>query len=55
MWRLLVIGRSGGSWIDTGNRVGEGFLNGGMYGLGPRQAEYMPTSRVRLRILLVGM
>lgn len=38
---------------DAGHRVGEGFLNGGMYGLGPRQAEYMPTSRVRLRILLV--
>ena len=38
---------------DAGHRVGEGFLNGGMYGLGPRHAEYMPTSRVRLRILLV--
>jgi hypothetical protein len=38
---------------DSGHRVGEGFLNGGMYGFGARQAEYMPTSLVRLRIRLV--
>lgn len=34
-------------------RVGEGFLNGGMYGFGPRHADYVPTSLVRLRIRLV--
>ncbi len=38
---------------NAGHRVGEGFLNGGMYGFGPRQAEYMSTSLVRLRIRLV--
>jgi hypothetical protein len=38
---------------DAGHRVGEGFLNGGMYGFGPRQAQYTPTSLVRLRIRLV--
>jgi hypothetical protein len=38
---------------DAGHRVGEGFLNGGMYGLGPRRAQYTPTSLVRLRIRLV--
>jgi hypothetical protein len=38
---------------NAGHRVGEGFLNGGMYGLGPRQADYTPTSLVRLRIRLV--
>ena len=38
---------------DAGHRVGEGFLNGGMYGFGPRHAEYTPTSLVRLRIRLV--
>ena len=37
----------------AGHRVGEGFLNGGMYGFGPRNAEYTPTSLVRLRIRLV--
>jgi len=39
--------------FDTGHRIGEGFLNRGMYGFGPRQAEYTPTSLVRLRIRLV--
>jgi hypothetical protein len=38
---------------DAGHRVGEGFVNGGMYGLGPRHADYTPTSLVRLRIRLV--
>jgi hypothetical protein len=38
---------------DAGHRVGEGFLNGGMYGFGARQAEHTPTSLVRLRIRLV--
>jgi hypothetical protein len=38
---------------NAGRRVGEGFLNGGMYGSGPRQAKYTPTSLVRLRIRLV--
>jgi len=35
--------------FDAHHRVGEGFLNGGMYGFGPRQAHYLPTSLVRLR------
>jgi len=39
--------------FDAHHRVGEGFLNGGMYGFGPRQAHYLPTSLVRLRIRLV--
>jgi hypothetical protein len=38
---------------NAGHRVGEGFLNNGMYGLGPRHADYLPTSLVRLRIRLV--
>lgn len=38
---------------DAGRRVGEGFLNGGMYGFGARHADYTPTSLVRLRIRLV--
>jgi hypothetical protein len=38
---------------NAGHRVGEGFLNGGMYGFGTRQAEYMSTSLVRMRIRLV--
>jgi hypothetical protein len=37
---------------DAGHRVGEGFLNGGMYGTSARRAEYTPTSLVRLRIRL---
>jgi hypothetical protein len=38
---------------NAGHRVGEGFVNGGMYGFGPRRAQYTPTSLVRLRIRLV--
>ncbi|MCU7726303.1 hypothetical protein ODJ79_21450 [Actinoplanes sp. KI2] len=38
---------------NTGHRVGEGFLNGGIYGLGARQAEYMSTGLVKIRIRLV--
>ncbi len=38
---------------DAGHRVGEGFLNGGMYGFGPRRAQYTPTSLVRVRIRMV--
>jgi hypothetical protein len=38
---------------NAGHRVGEGFLNGGMYGFGTRRAEYMSTSLVRMRIRLV--
>jgi len=39
--------------FNAGHRVGEGFLNGGMYGFSTRQAEYMSTSLVRMRIRLV--
>jgi hypothetical protein len=39
--------------FNAGHRVGEGFVNGGMHGFGPRQAEYLPTSLVQMRIRLV--
>ncbi len=38
---------------NAGHRIGEGYLNGGMYGFGERHADYTPTSLVRLRIRLV--
>lgn len=49
---LALGGRHKGQF-DAGHRIGEGFLNGGMYGTGPRQAHYMVTSLVRITINLV--
>jgi hypothetical protein len=39
--------------FDAGHRIGEGYYNKGMYGVGPRQAEYVTTSLVRVRIKIV--
>jgi hypothetical protein len=39
--------------FDTGHRVGEGYFNSGMYGAGPRAAQYAETSYVKIRIKLV--
>ncbi|GAA0489173.1 hypothetical protein Ade02nite_73340 [Paractinoplanes deccanensis] len=39
--------------FDAGHRVGEGFFNNGMYGAGPRQAQYTAASLVRISIDLV--
>ncbi|HEX5204431.1 MAG TPA: hypothetical protein VFW27_31285, partial [Actinoplanes sp.] len=39
--------------FDAGHRVGEGFVNRGMGGAGPRQAQYMTTSVVRILIRVV--
>jgi hypothetical protein len=40
--------------FDAGHRIGRGYYNKGMYGAGPRQAEYGETSLVRVRIRLVA-
>lgn len=39
--------------FDAGHRVGEGYVNRGMFGAGPRQAQYAATSIVRIVIHLV--
>jgi hypothetical protein len=39
--------------FDAGHRVGEGFVNRNMGGLGPRDAQYSTTSVVRITIRLV--
>lgn len=39
--------------FDAGHRVGQGFHNKGMHGVGPRQAEYGETSIVKIVISLV--
>ena len=39
--------------FDAGHRVGEGYYNSGMYGVGPRDSRYAETSFVRIRIELV--
>jgi hypothetical protein len=39
--------------FDAGHRVGQGYYNKGMYGAGPRAAEYGETSLVRVRIQVV--
>jgi hypothetical protein len=41
------------SLFDAGHRVGQGYYNKGMYGVGPRQSEYSETSLVRVRIRVV--
>jgi len=42
------------STFDAGHRVGQGYYNKGMYGAGPREAEYGETSLVRVRIKVVA-
>ncbi|XVU27043.1 hypothetical protein ACQPZJ_08380 [Actinoplanes sp. CA-054009] len=37
---------------EAGHRVGHGYYNSGMFGFGPRQAEYATVSRVVIRIRL---
>ncbi|MBB4694636.1 hypothetical protein [Paractinoplanes abujensis] len=46
---LALTGRHRGGF-DAHHRVGEGFYNKGMYGAGPREAEYGATSLVLVRI-----
>jgi hypothetical protein len=41
------------SSFDAGHRVGQGYYNDGMYGVGPRNSRYAETSFVRVRIRLV--
>ncbi|WP_157437135.1 hypothetical protein [Actinoplanes subtropicus] len=38
--------------FDAGHRIGEGFVNTGMGGAGPRRAQYMTTSVVRILIAI---
>ncbi|WP_203821893.1 hypothetical protein [Paractinoplanes ferrugineus] len=38
--------------FDAGHAIGEGFVNAGMFGAGPRQAQYSVTSTVRIVIQL---
>ncbi|WP_249997456.1 hypothetical protein [Actinoplanes sp. M2I2] len=49
----LALGGRHEDYFTSDNRVGEGFLNGGMYGTGPRQAHYMVTKLMLIRIELV--
>ena len=39
--------------FDAGHRVGQGYYNDGMYGVGPRNARYAETSFVVIRIKVV--
>ncbi|MFF5082393.1 hypothetical protein ACFY36_35550 [Actinoplanes sp. NPDC000266] len=49
----LALEESHDGLFNAGHRIGEGYYNNGMYGVGPRQAEYITTSLVRIRIKLV--
>jgi len=49
---LAVDGKHNASF-DTHHRVGEGYYNNGMYGVGPRQAQYATTGYVKIRIRVV--
>ena len=49
----LAIARVHEGSFDAGHRVGQGYYNTGMYGAGPRQAQYSETSVVKVRIRLV--
>nr|WP_221376465.1 hypothetical protein [Actinoplanes polyasparticus] len=49
---LATVGTHKGGF-DAHHRVGEGYYNKGMYGAGPRQAEYGATSLITIRIKLV--
>ncbi len=48
---LALNGRHSNSF-DAGSAVGEGFVNGGSFGQGPRTAVYARTSLVRITIVL---
>jgi hypothetical protein len=39
--------------FDAGHRIGQGYYNSGMYGAGPRAAQYAETSFVTIRVQLV--
>ena len=39
--------------FDAGHRVGQGYYNDGMYGVGPRNSHYSETSFVKIRIRVV--
>jgi hypothetical protein len=39
--------------FDAGHRVGVGYINKGMYGAGPREAQFWSTSLVKIRMRLV--
>jgi hypothetical protein len=49
---LAVEGVHNGAF-NAGHRVGEGFYNEGMYGVGPRQSRYTAASLVRISIDIV--
>lgn len=40
------------SSFDAGHRVGQGYYNDGMYGVGPRNSHYAETSFVKIRLRL---
>ncbi|WP_199513871.1 hypothetical protein [Nucisporomicrobium flavum] len=49
---LAVEGVHNGAF-NAGHRVGEGFYNSGMYGVGPRESQYTAASVVRVSIDIV--
>jgi hypothetical protein len=49
---LALDGQHGGAF-NAAHRVGDGYYNSGMYGAGPRQAQYTAASLVRITIELV--
>ena len=49
---LAMSGTHNGAF-DAGHRVGEGFYNQGMYGVGPRESRYTAASLVRVAIDIV--
>ncbi|MBM2621822.1 hypothetical protein JIG36_40590 [Actinoplanes sp. LDG1-06] len=49
---LALQGSHSGAF-NAGHRVGEGFFNNGMFGAGPREAQYTAASMVRVSINLV--
>lgn len=49
---LALYGRHRGGF-DAMHRVGEGYVNPGMHGTGPRSSDYVVTSLVKVRIEVV--
>jgi hypothetical protein len=49
----LAIARVHEGASDAGHRVGQGYYNKGMFGVGPREAQYSETSVFQIRIRLV--
>ncbi|MFF5288759.1 hypothetical protein [Paractinoplanes globisporus] len=49
----LAVGNKHRAVFDAGRRVGEGYVNKGMGGAGPREAQYVTTSVVRILIDVV--